>query len=432
MFALVDCNSFYCSCERVFAPHLRDRPVIVLSNNDGCAIALTPEAKALGLVMGDPYFKIKEIVERNKVAVFSSNYTLYGDMSQRVMEVLGRFAPEVEVYSIDEAFLNLTGMRDLIAHATDMRKTVKQWTGIPVGVGVAPTKTLAKIANHSAKKHPAFKKAGVCVFPDATAWNEVLAQHDIGDVWGIGRQYAKMLRARGIDTALKFAELPDTWIRKEMTVVGLRTAKELRGEPCIPLELVADPKKGITVSRSFGKRLTALDDVCEAISFYAARAGEKLRAEGLMAKHMMVFMHTSPHATDAVKDPYHAPRMAFQLPHHTNYSPALIHYAVWAMRQMWRPGFRYMKSGLILTDIVSQGGQNLDLFDVRDTGKEDALMQALDKLNGRMGSRAVFYAATGVQRPWATAFNLKSSCYTTDWRGLLNINMDKMTKRSLL
>jgi DNA polymerase V len=423
MFALVDCNSFCCSCERVFNPTIRRRPVIVLSNNDGCAIALTPEAKALGIKMGDPFFQIKDTVEKHGIAVFSSNYTLYGDMSQRVMETLQQFSPDIEIYSIDEAFLSLDGFRDLHAHAAAIRHTVRQWTGIPVGVGVAPTKTLAKIANHSAKKHPQFKERGICVLPDRAAWEPVLAQHDVADVWGIGRQYAAKLRAAGVDTALKFSQLPDSWVRREMTVVGLRTAQELRGDPCLALELTADPKKGITVSRSFGQRLTRLEDVVEATASYAARAGEKLRAEGLMARHMQVFMHTSPHATDRVKDPYHAPSLAFEMPYHTDYSPALIHYASWAMRRMFRPGHRYMKSGVILTDIVPAGRQNLDLFDTRDTAKEASLMKALDQLNGRMGGRTVFYAGTGVRRAWSTTFQRKSLPFTTDWNSLLLIHI---------
>ena len=281
MFALVDCNNFYASCERVFNPALRTRPVVVLSNNDGCIIARSAEAKALGLKMGDVYYKVREMLERNNVAVYSSNYTLYGDLSQRVMQTLEQFSPEVEIYSIDEAFLNLDGFADLPELAARIRTTVRQWTGIPVSVGIAPTKTLAKLANNTAKKKAGYN--GVCILENAAVWEPVLAAFEVGDVWGIGRQYARLLHGIGVDTALKFAQLPDTWLRKHMSVVGLRTAQELRGQPCIPLELEADLKKGITVSRSFGKRITEYADLAEALCSYVSRAGEKLRRQRLQA-----------------------------------------------------------------------------------------------------------------------------------------------------
>lgn len=253
---------------------------------------------------------------------------------------------------------------------------------------------------------------------DKATWQPVLAEMPIDDVWGIGRQYAAKLRAIGVDTALKFSALPDSWLRREMSVVGLRTAQELRGESCIALELVPSVKKGITVSRCFGQRITKVDQLCEATSFYAARAGEKLRRDKLLAKHMYVFMNTSPHAVDKVKDPYHAPSMSFELPYHTSYSPALIHYATTAVRKMFKSGHRYMKSGVILSDIVGEGGDNLDLFDQRDMTSENSLMAALDKINSKMGSRTVFYAGSGIKRPWAGLFNKKSQHFTTDWRSL--------------
>lgn len=421
MFALVDCNNFYASCERVFSPNLRGRPIVVLSNNDGCVIARSAEAKALGIDMGGPYFKIRHILEKHNVAIFSSNYTLYGDMSRRVMETLAQFSPDIEIYSIDEAFLSLVGFSDLNERGETIRQTVRQCTGIPVGVGIAPTKTLAKAANHIAKKKAGYN--GLCVLTERAVWEPILACLDIRDVWGIGRQYATMLKAEGVDTALKFTELPDTWIRRKMSVVGLRTARELRGESCIPLELVADPKKGITVSRSFGRRITDLNELCEATSFYAARAGEKLRADKLLAKHILVFMHTCPHATDKIKDPFHAPQMSFAMPHHTSYTPALVHYAVWAIKKMYKPGHRYMKSGLILTDIVPEGGQNLDLFDTRDATKENNLMAAVDRINRQMGSRKIFFAGSGVKRPWAGVADRKSQPYTTDWNSIPEIRI---------
>lgn len=416
MFALVDCNNFYASCERVFNPKLRRRPIVVLSNNDGCVIARSAEAKALGIDMGGPYFKIKHILDKHNVAIFSSNYILYGDMSRRVMQTLEQFTPELEIYSIDEAFLNLTGISHLAYHAEQIHKTVKQWTGIPVSVGVAPTKTLAKAANHTAKKNKHYN--GTCVLKNKSEWEPILAKFEIENVWGIGRQYSKMLRNYGVTTALAFSELPDTWVRKHMSVVGLRTARELRGEACLALELEVRPKKGITVSRCFGRRITALSELEEAMATYATRAAEKLRLDGLLAKHMLLFMHTSPHATDKINDPFYAPQIAFALPFHTSHTPELIHYALWGLRKMYKKGYRYMKCGLILTDLVSQGKQNLDMFDIRDNERAATLMQAVDKINGRMGQRTVFYAVSGIKRPWTGICNSKSKSYTTDWNSL--------------
>lgn len=418
MFALVDCNSFYASCERVFHPQLIGKPIVVLSNNDGCVIALSAEAKALGLEMGGPYFKIKDQLKKHGVAVFSSNYTLYGDMSQRVMSTLELFAPEVEIYSIDEAFLNLTGMGDLENLAATIRGRVPQWTGIPVGVGLGPTKTLAKIANHTAKKNPAFKERGYCVLRSKEDWIPILDQLPVRNVWGIGSQYAEMLGYHGVKTALAFSQLPDAWLKMQMSVVGLRTATELRGISCIPLELTADPKKGVTVSRSFSERITEKAAMREAMASYVTRASEKLRKENLQAKHMMVFMHSSPHTTDKVKDPYYSNKCGFKLPYSTNFTPDLIHYAMWGIDQIFKKGYRYMKCGVILTDLVEAGAENGDMFDTRDKSKELALMQALDKLNGKMGSRTVYFAASGIQQPWTAAFNLKSKPFTTDWHSL--------------
>jgi DNA polymerase V len=353
MLALVDCNNFYASCERVFDPSLRTRPVVVLSNNDGCIVARSAEAKALGLKMGEPYFKVKELFDRHKVAVFSSNYALYGDMSQRVMKTLQQFAPEVEIYSIDEAFLNLGGFRDLPGLARSIRETVRQWTGLPVSVGIAPTKTLAKVANNTAKKKAGYN--GVCVLDTPKAWEPVLDEFEVGDVWGIGTQYKKLLNRHGVNTALEFSRLPETWLRTHMSVVGARTAMELSGHACLELELNVDPKKGITVSRSFGKRITEYQELAEALAAYVSRAGEKLRREKLLAKHMLVFMHTSPFAKDAAKDPYYAPSVSFSMPLHTHYTPELVHYALWALKEMYRPGYRYMKCGVMLTDLVIEG-----------------------------------------------------------------------------
>lgn len=419
MYALVDCNNFYASCERAFDRTLRGRPIVVLSNNDGCVIARSAEAKALGIDMGGPYFMIKDILTRHNVAVFSSNYALYGDMSQRVMDTLSQFSPDMEIYSIDEAFLGLKGFSDLPALAGNIRSTVKQWTGIPVSVGIAPTKTLAKLANHTAKKNAGFN--GACVLDTPAAWLPVLANFEVRNIWGIGSQYAKMLQGHGVDTALKFAQLPDTWLRKNMSVVGLRTAQELRGIPCIELEIEADPKKGIMVSRAFGTRITAFTELQQAMSTYVSRAGEKLRLENLQAKHMRVFMHTNPHTKDLIKDPLYAPEMSFALPQYSNFTPELTHYALWAVKKMYKPGFRYMKCGVFLTDLVETGKATLDLFDTRDNDRQAKLMTALDSLNRKWGQRTAFYASTGVKREWVGTSALRSKDYTTDWNNLMQV-----------
>jgi len=420
MFAIVDCNNFYASCERVFVPRLRGKPIVVLSNNDGCIIARSNEAKALGYKMGDVYFQVKERLRKDGVFVFSSNYALYGDMSRRVMQTLEAFAPEMEIYSIDEAFLDLTGFRDLLAHGQRLRATVRQHTGIPVGVGIAPTKTLAKVANFTAKKQPQYN--GVCVLESPTHWEPILAALPVGEVWGIGRQHEKRLHAQGVTTAFEFSQLSDTWLRKNMSVVGLRTAQELRGIPCNELKPEADARKSVTVSRSFGQRITELQGLEEALATYVMRAGEKLREQKLVAKHMLVFANTNPHAIDRVKDPYYAPQLAFELPRHTSFTPELLHYASHALRAMFKPGFRYMKCGVILTDIVPEGFETRDLFQTRDTAKDARLMRALDALNAKQGRGTVFFASAGIERPWNMSAALRSPAYTTDWAAIPTIN----------
>jgi DNA polymerase V len=300
-----------------------------------------------------------------------------------------------------------------------IRETVRQWTGIPVSVGIAPTKTLAKVANETAKKKAGYN--GVCILDTAQRWEPLLAEFDVGDVWGIGSQYKKLLNKNGVQTALEFSRLPETWLRKHMSVVGARTARELCGEPCLELELHVDAKKGITDSRSFGQRITELPALSEALASYVARAAEKLRREKLLAKHMLVFMHTSPFAKDAAKDPYYAPSLSFALPLHTNYTPELVHYALWALGKMYRPGYRYMKCGVMLTDLILESTETGDLFARRDTVRQSKLMAALDHVNHTFGKRTLFYASSGVRQGWTGASSRKSPAYTTDWESLIQV-----------
>jgi DNA polymerase V len=418
LFALVDCNNFYASCERVFNPAIRRKPVVVLSNNDGCVIARSNEAKALGFKMGDPYFKVKQQIAEHGVAVFSSNYTLYGDMSRRVVQTLEQLAPTVEVYSIDEAFLELSGFSDeaVPALAAHIRRTVRQWTGIPVSVGIGPTKTLAKAANRIAKQNA--DAEGVWSLTTPSSQHDALSQLPVGDVWGIGRQWAKLLEGQGITTALALSEQSDAWLKKHLNVVGQRTAWELRGIPCIPLELAPSPRKGIMVSRSFGRRLTEFEPVREALAAYVTRVAEKLRHERRHARQMMIFLHNSPF--DA-KEAYFSRQASFQLPHPTSDTAELIHHACQALASIFRPGIHYNKCGVMLTELTPDTVHQGDFLDTRDTARSQQLMTAVDAINRRMGRDTVFYAASGVKRDWAMARTMKSQHFTTDWQQLLQV-----------
>ena len=418
LFALVDCNNFYASCERVFNPAIRKSPVVVLSNNDGCVIARSNEAKALGFKMGDPYFQVKQKIAKHGVAVFSSNYTLYGDMSRRVVQTLEQLAPSVEVYSIDEAFLELSGFSDeaVPALAAHIRRTVRQWTGIPVSVGIGPTKTLAKAANRIAKQNADAKGVWSLITPSSQ--HDALSQLPVGDVWGIGRQWAKLLESQGVTTALALSEQSDAWLKKHLNVVGQRTAWELRGIPCIPLELAPSPRKGIMVFRSFGRRLTEYEPVREALAAYVTRVGEKLRRERRHARQMMIFLHNSPF--DA-KEPYFSRQASFQLHYPTSDTAELIHQACNALARIFRPGIRYNKCGVMLTELTPDTEHQGDFLDTRDTARSKQLMTTLDAINRRMGRDSVFYAASGIKRDWAMAATMKSRHFTTDWQQLLRV-----------
>ncbi len=374
---------------------LRNRPVLVLSNNDGCVIARSNEAKALGFKMGDPYFRVKPLINQHRVAVFSSNYTLYGDMSQRVVQTLEEIAPCVEVYSIDEAFLDLRGFTDdaIAALAACIRHTVKAWTGVPVSVGIGPTKTLAKAASRIAKKRP--DAQGVWSLTTPEAQHDALAALPVGDVWGIGPQWAKRLEAEGITTALAFSRQPDDWLRQHLNVVGQRTAWELRGIPCIPLELAPAPRKGLMVSRSFGRRITAFEPLREAMASYVTRAGEKLRRDCRHARHIMVFIRNSPFDST---EPYFSRQASFQLPHPTSDTAELIHHASHALGRLYRPGIRCSKCGVTLTELTPDTEHQGDFLGTRDPGRRKRLMAAVDDINRRLGRHSVFYAASGITR----------------------------------
>lgn len=413
MYGLVDCNNFYASCERVFNPSLNGKPVVVLSNNDGCVIARSNEAKALGIKMGIPAYQIKNLVSSHGVAVFSSNYTLYGDMSGRVMSMLAELSPEIEVYSIDEAFVNLDGIRDLESIGRKMVSGVTRGTGIPVSLGVAPTKTLAKIANKFAKKYPAYDQ--LCIIDSEEKRIKALQLTEIGDVWGIGRRQAAKLQKQGIKTAYDFTRFSGAWVRKNMTVVGERTWKELHGISCIDMENAPPAKKQICTSRSFGKMLTDIDTISEAIASHASTCAKKLRKQQSYAASLMVFIHTNNFREDL---PQYWKNTVIHLPVPTNDTQEIVHYALAGLKTIYLNGYQYKKAGVIITEITE--GAQLGLFDLVDRDKRERLMQAVDKINGEHGHN-IKLAVQGTGRGWKLKQEQLSGHYTTNLNQIIDI-----------
>ena len=409
--ALVDGNSFYCSCERVFDAALRDVPVIVLSNNDGCAIARTAEAKALGIRMGDPWFKIRDLCRRQRVRVFSSNYALYGAMSARVNAIYDRFSLRVEVYSIDESFLDVDDVEagHRVELGRDLRATVLAWTGLPTCVGIGPTKTLAKLANHLAKTHA--ELGGVCDLTEEAVRDRWLARTSLDEIWGVGSASRAKLRAVGCATVADVRDLAPRLARQGLTVVGERIVHELRGAPCLDLETVAPTRKGCAVTRCFSGRVDDLATIEQAVAAHATRLGEKLRRGGLGTDHVSVFYHTSEHDDG----PQRSASTVVTLPEATNDTLVLVRAATRGARRVWRDGFRYSKAGLITTDLVPLAASQrampgLGQFD-RERGA--ALMAAVDSCNARFGRGAVVPAAAGFapSRRWSTKFEMRSPRY---------------------
>ncbi|OQW65481.1 MAG: SOS mutagenesis and repair protein UmuC [Nitrospira sp. ST-bin5] len=413
IFALVDCNNFYASCERVFNPRLEGKPIVVLSNNDGCVVARSNEAKALGIAMGVPEFQIRPLLRAHQVQVFSSNYTLYGDMSQRVMETLEQFCPDLEIYSIDEAFLSLSGFtsRNFTEYGRTIRTTVKRWTGLPVSVGIAETKTLAKIANRVAKRTP--DTNGVFDLLACSDRN-ALGRVPVEDVWGIGRNLTRLLNQHGIMTALQLREVDDPWIRKHLGIVGLRLVMELRGVSCLDLEECPAPKQSLTCSRAFGQLISTLPNMEEAISSYTSRVAEKLRRERLAATVLTVCLTTN----EFKEGPHYSNALTLKLPVATDSTSDLIRSALKGIRAIYRDGYHYKKAGVILTGLVAASQAQADLFDYQDRRKSKRLMSALDAINGRWGADTLHYASSGIRKAWKTQFQHRSPAYTTDWAAL--------------
>jgi DNA polymerase V len=420
LFALADCNNFYVSCERVFNPKLVGKPVVVLSNNDGCVIARSNEAKALGIAMGTPLFKIQDVVKTQDVHVYSSNYALYGDMSRRVIEVLSQFTPDIEMYSIDEAFLNLSGFEktDLADYGRAIKSTVLQWTGIPVSVGIAETKTLCKIAARIAKKS---KKAdGVLDLTNSPYRDCALSITAVEDIWGVGRNYAAFLKGIGIMNALQLRGSPEGIIQKKMGITGLRIVSELNGVSCYPIEKMPPPKQEITVSRSFKHTIDDKSVVMEAVAAYASRGAEKLRAAHLEANALVVFLTTNPYGAE----PRYFNMKTIKLPLQTNSTPELIAHARRCFEDIYREGCGYKKAGVILRDLASDSIEQGDLFAHEHKEHPKEIMEAFDRINRKYGRDTIRYAATGniASQKWRTSFQWRSPSYTTDWNQLPSVS----------
>ncbi len=421
MFALVDVNSFYASCETAFRPDLKGRPVVVLSNNDGCVIARNAEAKRAGVKMGDPYFKQRDLFRRYGVVCFSSNYELYADMSSRVMSTLEAMSPRCEIYSIDEAFCDLTGVRNcrvLQEFGQELKDAVYQNTGLAVGVGIAQTKTLAKLANHAAKKWQR-QTGGVVDLSNLERQRKLMAALPVDEVWGVGRRISKKLEAMGIKTVLDLADTDMHFIRKHFNVVLERTVRELRGEPCLELEEFAPVKQEIVCSRSFGERITDYDVMRQAICSYASRATEKLRGEHQYCRFISTFVKTSPFA---LNEPYYGNSASVKLLTPTQDSRDIIAAATRSLDAIWKDGHRYQKGGVMLGDFFSQGIAQLNLFDdnALRAGSEK-LMEVLDHLNAKGGRGTLYFAGQGIQQQWAMKREMLSPRYTTRYEDLIHV-----------
>ncbi|HDT3902126.1 TPA: Y-family DNA polymerase [Raoultella ornithinolytica] len=420
MFALVDVNSFYASCETVFRPDLKGRPVVVLSNNDGCVIARSAEAKPF-VKMGEPYFKQKEQFRRQGVICFSSNYELYADMSNRVMTTLEELSPRCEIYSIDEAFCDLTGVRncrDLTDFGREIREMVLRRTHLTVGVGIAQTKTLAKLANHAAKQWQR-QTGGVVDLSNLERQRKLMALLPVDEVWGVGRRISKKLEAMGIKTVLQLVDTDIRFIRKHFNVVLERTVRELRGEPCLGLEEFAPVKQEIVCSRSFGGRITEYHEMRQAICSYASRAAEKLRGEHQYCRFISAFVKTSPFA---LNEPYYGNSASVKLLTPTQDSRDIIGAATRCLDAIWKDGYRYQKAGVMLGDFYSQGVAQLNLFDDNAPRKNsEKLMEVLDHLNAKNGKGALYFAGQGIQTAWQMKREMLSPRYTTRYSDLLEV-----------
>ena len=412
--ALVDCNTFYASCERIFNPKLIGKPIVVLSNNDGCIITRSSEAKALGIKMGEPYFKAKKVIEQNNVKVFSSNYALYGDISQRVMEILANFSPEIEIYSIDEAFLDLQGFNnyELKIYSEYIIKKIKKWVGIPVSVGIGSTKTLSKIANHLAKKNKYYK--GICILKQWPEIKQGLMNTRIEDVWGIGRRLSSMLKKYSINNAYDFINTERAWIKKKMGVVGEKIYLELRGISCLDLDLIPSDKKSCCVSRSFSHPIEKIEELEEVVAKYASRVAEKIREEGLSSESMNIFILTNYFNK---RQKQYSNSIKLQFPYPTNSNIQIIKHSLLGLRKIYRKGYVYKKAGVVLHGL-SDSSSTRGLLDY-DKEVSDSIMNTMDKINFRYGNSTLKIAAEGMGQKWKIKKEKLSPNYTTSFKDLV-------------
>lgn len=417
MYGVVDCNNFYVSCERVFQPKLEKMPVVVLSNNDGCIISRSQDLRDLDLYVGEPAFKYKEIFERNNVQVFSANFPLYADLSSRVMKTIADLVPNLEIYSIDEAFYKFNAITPKfhLEQAQKIRNAIMQGVGIPVSIGIASTKTLSKVANEAAKKNPKYK--GVCAIFTNRERDTILEYLDVGHIWGIGRQLRKFLHERGIYTAYQLMHCDDWWVKKEMSISVLKTVKELRGEECIEVQFEQPAKKSIISSKSFGYKVTELKDLVEAVSSFTARAAEKLREENEVAACIHVSITTSAYK-DYEKRYYNVTSAGLAWP--TNYTPTLIEAAVSSLKKIYKSGYLYKKATIMLTGLSTETSVQANLFHANKSSEEEAnLMKAMDSINRTWGSGTVQFASQGIKKNWRGKSETRSKRYTTNWNELL-------------
>ena len=418
MFALVDCNNFYASCERVFNPKLDKKPIVILSNNDGCVISRSNEAKALGIPMGAPAFKYDALFKKNRVHVFSSNFPLYGDMSSRVMNILSSYTPNIEIYSIDEAFLELKGFEnyDLEKYGQEMRSRILKWTGIPVSVGIAPTKALAKVANRISKKFDS-KTGGVYVLSSEIKRVKALKWLKIEDVWGIGYKHSERLKSHNINKAYDFTKLPDSWVKKQMSIVGLRLKKELEGESVLSLEENRSPKKAIATTRSFEKNLTTFEDLKERVSTFAIFCSEKLRSQKSSCNSIYVFVKSNRHQKDTIQ---YQNGIVMTLPYASNSSITISKYAVEGLRKIYKKGVKYKKAGVIVMGIIPNNKHQLNIFEKEDP-KHNVIMKTLDFIAKKEGVSKIKLASQDLKKIWKMKQTRLSSRYTTKLNEIISL-----------
>ncbi len=414
--ALIDCNSFYVSCERLFNPKIQNVPVVVLSNNDGCVISRSTEAKKLGIRMGEPYFKVKDLVKKNNVQIFSSNYALYGDLSRRVMKVLKGFTDKIEIYSIDEAFLDLSHIKDeqVEEYGKQIRERVLKWTGIPTSVGISNTKTLSKVANHIAKKN----KAGVIFLKENI--DNILKDFDIADVWGVGKQLSKLYIKNGIDNAYKLKNISNTWVKKSTNVLGAKTVMELRGVSCIDLETEETRRKSCCVSRSFGKKVESLDKLKESITTHCLNASEKIRTDKQTTRAVTIFIRTSPFDKNRK---YYSNSITIELPVATNNSIELVKTAINGLGKIYKYGYFYQKAGVILSKLRDASEKELNLLAPILENKSQPLMRAIDFTNAKYGRNAISIAQAGISNDWKMRREHSSKIDTASFDFLPKINI---------